>query len=171
MTKKVYLAGPGVFRPDAIEYGNALKAKCAALGLVGLYPFDNEIECDSEADRARFIKAANKKAIRLADAVIADLSPFRGPSGDIGTAWEMGYGDALGKLVVGYSCSLNTTYLRRCRQHNLCPTREPTVRPVDLADMAIEDFGLTDNLQVVADVPFFNNFDEALAYVKQALEA
>ena len=40
---RVYLAGPGVFRPDPVGFGEQLKAKCERVGLVGYFPLDNEI--------------------------------------------------------------------------------------------------------------------------------
>lgn len=37
----IYLAGPDVFRPDALTHGQNLKALCAEFGHRGLYPLDN----------------------------------------------------------------------------------------------------------------------------------
>ncbi|MDY0273631.1 MAG: nucleoside 2-deoxyribosyltransferase, partial [Advenella sp.] len=39
--KKIYLAGPDVFRHDAVDYGQQLKALCESFGFAGLYPLDN----------------------------------------------------------------------------------------------------------------------------------
>ena len=36
--RKLYLAGPDVFRADAVAHGEALKALCARYGFEGLYP-------------------------------------------------------------------------------------------------------------------------------------
>ena len=41
---KIYLAGPDVFLPDAVEIGRQKAAICAAHGLAGLYPLDNAID-------------------------------------------------------------------------------------------------------------------------------
>ena len=38
---KIYLAGPDVFLPDAIEIGRRKADICARHGLTGLYPLDN----------------------------------------------------------------------------------------------------------------------------------
>ena len=43
MTLRIYLAGPGVFRPDALEQGERLKALCAEFGFIGLYPLDKQV--------------------------------------------------------------------------------------------------------------------------------
>ena len=93
---KIYLAGFGVFRPDAVKYGEELKAICQSYGHEGLYPLDNQ--CDS----AKEIYEGNIELIKKADAVIADVNPFRGMEPDSGTAFEIGYATALGKTVICY---------------------------------------------------------------------
>jgi nucleoside 2-deoxyribosyltransferase len=58
--KKVYLAGPDVFRPNAKEHGEKLKAICLKHGLEGLYPLDKEIPpAKRPPDTARAICYAN----------------------------------------------------------------------------------------------------------------
>ena len=46
--KSIYIAGPSVFREDAIEYGNKLKELCLKYGFIGLYPLDNEFTNSTE---------------------------------------------------------------------------------------------------------------------------
>jgi nucleoside 2-deoxyribosyltransferase len=41
---QVYLAGPDVFLPDAIEIGRRKVELCARHGLTGLYPLDNAVD-------------------------------------------------------------------------------------------------------------------------------
>lgn len=96
---RVYLAGPGVFRKDATAFGEMLKQKCARAGLVGCFPLDNEIAGGSPRQQAERIYRANVDLISGAKAIIADISPFRGPHMDQGTAWELGYGIAKGLPV------------------------------------------------------------------------
>uniref|UniRef100_UPI0001E287E9 nucleoside 2-deoxyribosyltransferase n=1 Tax=Pseudomonas syringae group genomosp. 3 TaxID=251701 RepID=UPI0001E287E9 len=87
----VYLAGFDVFRPDAIEYGRYLKALCAAHGLEGLYPFDNEVTPGQTLhETARQIYAMNVAMIQRCSAVLANLNVFRGLEPDSGTAFEVG---------------------------------------------------------------------------------
>ncbi|CAH0185502.1 hypothetical protein SRABI70_01370 [Pseudomonas sp. Bi70] len=100
---KVYLAGFDVFREDAVERGEYLKRLCRAQGLEGLYPFDNEVpEGLAAAERAAQICQLNLAMIRAADAVLANLDPFRGFEPDSGTAFEVGAAVALGKPVWAY---------------------------------------------------------------------
>ena len=41
---KIYLAGPDVFLPDAVEIGRRKVELCTRHGLTGLYPLDNAID-------------------------------------------------------------------------------------------------------------------------------
>ena len=99
---KIYLAGPDVFLPDAIEIGRKKAAVCARYGLVGLYPLDNAVDL-SAADASLTIFKGNEAMMQAADAVIANLTPFRGPSADAGTVYELGYMAGRGKLCLAYS--------------------------------------------------------------------
>ena len=96
---KIYLAGPDVFRPDAFAQGERLKALCAELELQGLYPLDHSVpeRIANPPEQALWIYQANLNLIAEADAVLANLNPFRGAEPDSGTAFELGYAAALGK--------------------------------------------------------------------------
>ncbi len=45
---KIYLAGPDVFLPDAVDIGRRKVQLCARHGLAGLYPLDNAIDIAAE---------------------------------------------------------------------------------------------------------------------------
>jgi len=49
---KIYLAGPDVFLPDAIELGRRKADICARLGLSALYPLDNAIDLSARDARS-----------------------------------------------------------------------------------------------------------------------
>lgn len=104
---KLYLAGPDVFLPDARALGAVKKARAAAAGHVAFFPLDAALDVDFAADPgpvvAAAIFAANRAMIEAADAVLANLTPFRGASADAGTVWEVGFAAGLGKPVFGYS--------------------------------------------------------------------
>ncbi len=112
--QKVYLAGPDVFAPNAVELGNRLKALCKANGFEGLFPLDNEIADSSlsKKEKAFQIVKANMKMINSSDYVLANLSNFRGtelhPYCDSGTAWECGYAIGKNKIVIGYTNSFDS---------------------------------------------------------------
>src|SRR5215468_6511228 len=99
---KIYLAGPDVFLPDAIEVGRRKVAICAAHGLVGLYPLDNAIDLTAP-DASRQIFTANEAMMDAAEAIIANLTPFRAAGADPGTVYELGYMAGRGKLCLAYS--------------------------------------------------------------------
>lgn len=129
----VYLAGPDVFLPDAKAQGERKKAICRAHGLDGRYPLDVAELPPGLAPRAH-AHALFEAMIRLMDACsagIANLTPFRGPSMDVGTAFELGYLHARDKPVFGY-------------------TNEPRDYGARVADdgLLIEAFGLCDNLMI-----------------------
>ena len=88
--RKLYLAGPDVFRADAVAHGEALKALCARYGFEGLYPLDNALpkQLAEPREQAAWIYRANIGLIERADAVLANLNFFRGAEPDSGTAFE-----------------------------------------------------------------------------------
>ena len=139
--KKIYLAGPDVFEKDAIAQGETLKNLCSAFGFEGLFPLDNIIKEDDPCKMAEAIRIANLKLIHDADLVMANLSPFRGFEPDSGTVYEVGYAEALGKPVFGYTDDLSALKERLICAQNL---HEDATHCQD--GKIIEDFGLSHNL-------------------------
>lgn len=86
--------------------------------------------------------------IESASAVIANLTPFRGPSADPGTVFELGYAVGLGRLVLGYTNEPGTLLDKTCAA-DPAASRD-AVRRVwhDRLGLVIEDFGLADNLMI-----------------------
>jgi nucleoside 2-deoxyribosyltransferase len=99
----VYLAGPDVFFPDALERGARMKDVLAARELYGLFPLDGAPEPGHYADSKAFALAigdACEAMMRQADIAIANIQPWRGPEADDGTSYEIGFMAALGKPIV-----------------------------------------------------------------------
>jgi nucleoside 2-deoxyribosyltransferase len=142
---KVYLAGPDVFLPDAVEIGRRKAELCARHGLTGLYPLDNLIDLAS-ADTSLQIFRANEAMMNEADAIIANLTPFRGPGADAGTAYELGYMAARGKLCLGYS---NDPSLYAERVARFTDLKAGEGRLTDAQGLTVENFGLADNLMMM----------------------
>lgn len=132
MPLRLYLAGPDVFRPDAAERGAELKSLCAAKGAEGLYPLDG-----ATGDIRRHCIAM----IHDADGIIANISPFRGAHMDPGTAFEIGYGEALGKPFFLWSHE-GRALLERIPSDHQRRDREGHL---------VEDFGKPENLMIVPD--------------------
>jgi nucleoside 2-deoxyribosyltransferase len=104
--RRVYLAGPDVFFKDAKGEGEKLKKLCAEHGMEGVFPLDANIAFkDSDTPEAKGMKIflANVELIRGCQAVLANMMPWRGPSTDPGTAWEMGFAFSRAMPVVGYT--------------------------------------------------------------------
>ena len=189
--KRIYLAGPEVFLRNAKEVGEQKKARCKEYGFEGVFPLDNEVEVKGKSSReiGLCISGINEDLIKTCDVVIANLTPFRGPSADVGTAYEIGFAHALGKLVFAYT---NVS----------APFTERTVKALggkvswggdgklrDTQGMFIEEGELTDNLMldgcihanskrlVVEDAPagelftYLGGFEKCLKFAQETVKA
>lgn len=140
---KAYLAGPEVFSENAQELGKVKSQICQDFGFTPLFPMDNEIIVSGDkAETAAAIRASNKQMMREADIIIANLSPFRGPSADAGTVYEVGFMEGLGKPVFAYSNDPRNFFERS--QSDFGSER----LGVDTEGMLIEDFDQNDNLML-----------------------
>jgi nucleoside 2-deoxyribosyltransferase len=82
----IYLAGPDVFLPDAVEIGRRKLEICARHGLTGLYPLDSGIDA-AAADLSLQIFKGLEVMMERCDVIIANLTPFRGAGADPGTVY------------------------------------------------------------------------------------
>ncbi len=155
MNVRVYLAGPEVFLPDAREIGVRKRAICERHGLVGVFPADEDDSFDpalSLRERAFAISRAMERAIQGCDAMIVNLTPFRGPSADVGSAYEMGFMRALGRPIFAYSND-GRPFLERVRAFCGGAVRlRPKGGHEDPDRMAIEPFELHDNLMLTGGI-------------------
>lgn len=142
---KIYLAGPDVFYPDAVARLQRHLELCAQLGLEALVPVDNDLIDGTPRQQALGIYQGNLEKMKRADGVIANITPFRGPHMDPGTAFEIGFFVAQDKPVVCYSSNLSAL-ADRVRTWSQQSTGAPSPRDKDGA--LIEDFGLAENLMI-----------------------
>ncbi len=148
---RVYLAGPEVFFPNAKEQGAEKKRLCAAHGYVGVYPLDNIIDGSEHLapqELARAISHGNEALMRSCDLLIANCTPFRGISMDVGTAFEIGFMRALGRPVLGYS-NTPADYATRARSS---AERTAGIWDAESTIAEIEDFGLAENLMIAVAI-------------------
>ena len=137
--RRIYLAGPDIFHREAVAIGKRKRQICAQHGLVGIYPLDNDAPLPAHGrDRGLEIGRLNEDAMRGCDAIIANLTPFRGPNADDGTAFELGYMRAIGKPVFAYAICAAPYAVRVAANTPL----------VDMDGLAIEDFDLSHNLML-----------------------
>lgn len=148
--KHIYLAGPEVFLPNAAELGHRKKILCRDYGFEGLFPLDTEIRMGDDSENlGLIISRANEGLIHDADIVIANLTPFRGPSADVGTVYELGLARGLSKEILGYSND-PTPFTQRTF-NAFGDGAMHTHKPGELHDrdgLKIEEFGLNDNLMI-----------------------
>lgn len=147
----IYLAGPDAWFPDAEEHDLRKRALCQSAGFRAITPLDNR---PSETERsevmARELYADTAQRLRAADALIANLTPWRGPTCDPATAFATGFMAALGKPVFAY---MNVTdeddadhRERVSRYLGAHPDDAGVWRDMDGAE--VEDFGLPESLML-----------------------
>lgn len=146
VSMKIYLAGPDVFLPDAVAIGQRKREICQRNGVTGLYPLDNAVDL-SAADASLQIFRGNEAMMDAADAIIANLNPFRGPGADPGTVYELGYAAGRGKLCLAY-CNDPAPYAERLARFTEV-TRASDNSLTDPDGLTVENFGLPDNLMMI----------------------
>ena len=186
----VYLAGPEVFLPDPAAAGEAKLARVAALSrshdwpfeLAGLYPLDNAIaNLEPDFNTGMRIYRANIDLMDRACAVAANMVRFRGPSMDVGTAFEMGYMRGRGKPVFAYYDAAPFygreeapgRYVERVRAY--C-SMSPHDARVDADGQSVDDFGMADNLMMIGALDsgagaIARDFDQAIMQIAESLLA
>ncbi len=176
---RIYLAGPDVFLPEPRARGAVLKAICARHGLTGVFPMDAlDREPDEWAGLAEPYRIAlrNEAHIRAADGLIANLTPFRGPSADVGTVFELGFMRALNRPVFGWSNG-SADFTGRTRAFlGGAGSVAPDGVWRDQQAMALESFGFVDNLMIdgaiaasggvmeIADLPESEHWNDLTAF-------
>lgn len=171
MTEKpmVYLAGPAALHPAARALFDYLKEVCAQHGLHALTPADGDgaILALPQAVRASAIRDTSLARLRQSQAVIACISPFRGPGACARTAFEMGVAEGLGLPVIAWSEDKTPLIARIphdrdqdgrvfCRQHG----------------MGIEDFDLPDTIMLAAGRQAVQSgFEDAVKLAARILKA
>lgn len=139
-----YLVGPDVFHPQAGTVFSHLRDACQRHGIEGLEPVDGGLSkgADCSPTTARKIYEGNVGLMLRAHGIIANLQAFRGAEMDSGSAFEIGYGLALGKPVVGYFVNDGLSYAQRVNACGGGTHRNASNRLVDAFERPVEDFDL-----------------------------
>lgn len=148
--KRVYLAGPEVFWPDA---RGALRRKSEITRQFGFDPAppgDVQVPPGLDAHaRGLHIGRENEKTMDGADFIIANLTPFRGPSADVGTAYEVGYMRGQGKKVFAYSDDARPYFVRLTEGYYAGAAQPDAAGGLRGPDgLRLEDHGMHDNLML-----------------------
>jgi nucleoside 2-deoxyribosyltransferase len=147
MPTRAYLAGPDVFLPHAAANAAAKIAICARYGIIGRPPLnENDLShlTDDQAWRAIYLK--DIAIMQDCEIILANLTPFRGPSADSGTLIEVGWFLGQGRPVFGYSNSAALFAARSAAHIAACPDPLP--------GLAVDGFGLPDNLMIPGAVEY-----------------
>ncbi len=151
MQHRIYLAGPDVFFPDPENWAARKKAICQRHGLIGVSPLDDLGEEPAEWTALAFwrkIALRNEAHIRSCQGLIANLTPFRGPSADVGTVYEVGFARALGLALFGYATTTEAFLPRTLRAIGPDAVAAPDGSYRDADGLLVEQFGLFDNLMI-----------------------
>ena len=148
---RVYLAGPDVFFPDPVAWAEQKKTICDRHGLIGVSPLDDladEPNDWSEYPFWRRIALRNEAHIKSCHCLIANLTPFRGPSADVGTIYEVGFARALGLKLFGYATTTELFLPRTLEAIGDATKTLPDGTYLDRDGLLVEQFGLFDNLMI-----------------------
>lgn len=152
--RKLYLAGPEVFLPNAIEYADIQRKLCRNYDFVPLHPMDNNLDLDTnDIATAMRVYRADISQIEKCDVVIANCNPFRGVCIDDGTSYELGYGNALGKPSYGYVDTLISSTERVIRSYPCTMSRGGVYIDID-GYIIVNDFGTSINLMPQCGIAF-----------------
>lgn len=161
--KSVYLAGPDVFFPEAERIAEEHKALCRKYGFEPLHPIDQPTLT------SKHIFDTNISLLRRADAVVANLNPFRGAEADSGTAFEVGFAISRDIPVVGYLSSNESLVERVSRCCGPLMTTYGICRDVD--GYLVENFGHPVNLMLAESCMLVSgSLEDALAILHRRLQ-
>ncbi len=163
---RVYLAGPDVFDPKAVEVFARLTELAQKHGLDAIVPLEdlNTLAKMTRGEMAQHIFASNVARLDAADGMVANLRDFRGTEPDSGTVFEVGYAVACGIPVVGYGVHPGEYAQKVSRQLSTYRDQAGVLREQG-TDIEVEDFGQRMNLMLACAVEIVADADAALALV------
>ncbi len=154
MIKKVYMAGPDIFRPEWPDTAARILNASAAWGFEPLLPIPagqsldrpgvTGITSPGTAEDAQPVFASCLAMVRSCDAVVADITPFRGDEPDSGTVFEIATAYSLRKPVIAYTRDTRLTHERHA--HNGSSTENGAL--LCRSGLLVERFGLPCNVMV-----------------------
>jgi nucleoside 2-deoxyribosyltransferase len=149
---KLYLAGPEIFLPGATQKAEKQRDLCLRYGFIPLHPMDNNLDPGNrDMETAKRIYLADIEQIKRCDIIVANCNGFRGVCMDDGTAYELGYGNALGKPSYGYIRELMPLSKRTVRDYPCQKPGEGNVSPFEIDKdgyLVTDDHGTSINLMM-----------------------
>jgi nucleoside 2-deoxyribosyltransferase len=154
----VYLSGPERWSPEGPDLIARQRRACESAGVAPLFAGDTPlVEREGTEAMAREAYAGALASLRQADAVIVNLTPWRGPSAHPTAIFEAGFASALGKPVFAYMNVADPDDAEyAARVDSLIGStlgEDGVARDVDGCE--IEDFGLPETLMLWAEARRF----------------
>ncbi|KFL26640.1 nucleoside 2-deoxyribosyltransferase [Paradevosia shaoguanensis] len=149
MSIKVYLAGPEVFLANAREILNAKAELARKAGFLPISPGDLEIPpAPTKKGMGLSISAIDEQMMLEADAIIANLTPFRGVAADVGTAYELGFMCGQGKHAFAYTNVAHDHHQRVLTYYEGAVVADSQGHRRGPDGLSVEDFEMIDNLML-----------------------
>ncbi len=175
---RVYLSGPDIFLPNSKNIDSNKKSICERYGMAAVSQLDIEGDrlFNGDASLAGEIFEQTQALIKNCDLLVANMSPFRGPSLEVGTALEIGFMLGLGKPVLGYSLNNEDYAARLMRLHDVfeLPLNEASGDLQAPDGLVVENFGLCEGALVSgavqsAKIPISEDFESAVRWGRRLL--
>jgi nucleoside 2-deoxyribosyltransferase len=149
VSARVYLAGPEVFLRNAVEILDRKRELTRAAGLIPVSPGDLAIpRIDDRHAFGLAISGIDEQLMDSADAIIANLTPFRGIAADTGTCFELGYMCGRGKQAFAYTNVAADHYARTLEYYDGKVIGDADGRERGPDGLSVEDFDMIDNLML-----------------------
>ncbi len=150
---KIYMAGPEVFLPDAKAVLWRKSEMVKSFGFQPMAPGDNIVDIvGTPFQRGLTINQFDEELMDQSDAIIANLTPFRGIGADPGTCYELGYMCARGKRVYGYTNDVRSHFARLIDLYDGKIEEAGDGRKYGSDGLALEDLDMPDNLMLVGGI-------------------
>jgi len=150
---RIYLAGPEVFLANAADIIAAKSDLTREAGFHPVAPGDADIPATlSKHARGLAISEYDEHLMDSSDAIIANLTPFRGPGADPGTAYELGYMSAQNKPAFAYTNDARSHFQRVMHFYGGEVTKPVPGHTRGPDGLLVEDFDMPENLMLAGGV-------------------
>lgn len=162
---RLYVAGPDVFRPNAVEHFTAMREICERYGFEPVIPLDGTETTSKQIAEGNFARLATVQC------VAANLNPFRGSEPDSGTVAEAIIAARLHRIpVVGYMQDTRPMIDRLVDQGTA--QQDDWGRIADRWGWTIENFGHPLNLMLAESFPVVQGqFLDAVVELSRRVQA
>ncbi|WIY53283.1 nucleoside 2-deoxyribosyltransferase [Devosia sp. YIM 151766] len=146
---KIYLAGPEVFLPNAREILDEKISLTRVHGFTPVAPGDLTVAPSlSGREKGLAISAHNEALMLSADVIIANLTPYRGLSADVGTVYELGFMCARGCPAYAFTNVTDGLFERTSAWYGGDVREDAQGQQRGTDGLMLENCGFVDNLML-----------------------